>query len=50
LLSGTLAGPAVRRKRKADGVVFAIAKVRDTDCGAQRLWTVYANDADLIAR
>jgi aspartyl/asparaginyl-tRNA synthetase len=48
LLTGTLASPAVRRRRKADGAVFARATVRDSDRGEPRQWTVYANDPDVI--
>ena len=50
LLTGVLASPAMRRKRKADGVIFAVAKVRDTDRGEDRLWTAFANDATTIER
>lgn len=48
LLSGTLASAAVRRKRKADGAVFAVAKIRDTDRYERREWTAFANDLDVI--
>ena len=48
LLSVTLASAVVRRKRKADGVIFAVAGLRDTDSGAPRQWTPYANDPALI--
>ena len=48
LLSAILASPAVRRKRRADGAVFAIAKVRDSDRGMARTWTVFANDLTVI--
>jgi hypothetical protein len=48
LLSGVLASPAVRRKRRADGAVFAIAKIRDTDRGLSRTWTLFINDPVLI--
>ena len=48
LLSAILASPAVRRKRRADGVVFATARVRDSDRGMARTWTVFANDLTVI--
>jgi hypothetical protein len=48
LLSGVLASAAVRRKRRADGAIFAIAKVLDTDRGMARTWTVFANDPTVI--
>jgi hypothetical protein len=48
LLSAILATAAVRRKRRADGAVFAIAKIRDTDRGLSRTWTLYVNDPTLI--
>jgi hypothetical protein len=48
LLSGTLAAAALRRHRKADGAIFAVCKVRDTDRGSLRFWTVFANDLTVI--
>jgi hypothetical protein len=48
LLSGTLATAAVRRHRKANGVIFGV-RIKDTDRGQVRFWTVYINDPDLIA-
>ena len=48
LLSGVLASAAVRRKRRADGVIFAVAKVRDTDRGMARTWTLFVNDPALV--
>jgi hypothetical protein len=48
LLCGTLASAALRRKRRADGAVFAIGKIRDTDRGERRQWTVYVNDPAVI--
>jgi hypothetical protein len=48
LLSGTLASAAIRRKRRSDGAVFAIAKIRDTDRGLSRTWTLFVNDPALI--
>ena len=48
LLSGILASPAVRRKRRADGAVFAVARIYDTDRGAPRHWTVFINQPSLI--
>jgi hypothetical protein len=48
LLSGVLASAAVRRKRRADGAVFAIAKIRDTDRGLSRTWTLFVNDPALV--
>src|SRR5271165_754178 len=50
LLSGMLASPAVRRRRRADGAVFTIARIRDTDRGASRDWRLFANDPALIER
>jgi hypothetical protein len=48
LLSAVLTSAAIRRKRRADGAIFAIAKVRDTDRGLSRTWTVFANDLTVI--
>jgi hypothetical protein len=48
LLTGTLAGAAVRRKRKADGALFAVATIRDTDRSERRIWTVFAADIAVI--
>jgi hypothetical protein len=48
LLSAVLTSAAIRRKRRADGAIFAIAKVRDTDRGLSRTWTVFANDLSVI--
>jgi hypothetical protein len=48
LLSAVLTSAAIRRKRRADGAIFAIAKVRDTDRGMARAWTVFANDLTVI--
>jgi hypothetical protein len=48
LLSGTIYDPPVRRTRRSDGALFAVTKVRDTDKGDARLWTVYFNDPALI--
>jgi hypothetical protein len=48
LLTGTLESAAVRRNRKADGVVFAIVTIKDTDRGWSRIWTAFAGDLDLI--
>ena len=50
LLAATLASPVVRRKRKADGVIFAVARLRDTDRGNPRHWTAFANDPAVIER
>ncbi len=50
LLTGVILDVAARRKRKSDGVIFAVAKVRDTDRNESRVWTVYFNDLDLIER
>ena len=50
LLSGVLTSAAVRRKRQADGRLYAVADVRDTDRGGQRYWRVYLNDLELIER
>ena len=44
LLTCVLASSVVRHKRKADGAIFAVAKVRDTDRGEARQWTLFAND------
>ena len=43
-----MASAATRRKRRADGAVFAIAKVRDSDRSLSRIWTVFANDPTVI--
>jgi hypothetical protein len=48
LLTGVLTGAAVRRKRKADGVLFAVAKIKDTDRSERRIWTVFATDIAVI--
>jgi hypothetical protein len=48
LLSGTLANPATRRKRRSDGAIFAIVRIRDTDRGERREWTCFINDPTLI--
>ena len=48
MFSGTLASAAVRRKRKADGAVFAVVKLRDSDRGEARYWTAFANDPAVI--
>lgn len=48
LLSGILVSAAVRRTRKADGAIFAVARIRDTDRGAPRVWTVFINNPRLI--
>jgi hypothetical protein len=48
LLTGVLAGAAVRRKRRDDGAIFAVAKIRDTDRHSTRTWTAFANDPELI--
>jgi hypothetical protein len=48
LLAGIVTSAAIRRKRRADGAIFAIAKVRDTDRGLSRIWTVFVNDPVII--
>lgn len=48
MFSGTLASAAVRRKRKVDGAVFAVVKLRDSDRGEPRTWTAFANDPAVI--
>jgi hypothetical protein len=48
LLAGVLTSAAVRRKRLADGAIFAVAKVRDTDRGMARTWTLFVNDPVII--
>lgn len=48
LLTGLLTSAAVRRKRRADGAVFAVARIRDTDRGSSRIWTAFASDLDVI--
>jgi hypothetical protein len=48
LLAGILTSAAIRRKRRADGAIFAIAKVRDTDRGMARTWTLFVNDPVII--
>jgi hypothetical protein len=48
LLSGVLASAASRRKRRSDGVIFAVAKVIDSDRGMSRTWTVFVNDPVII--
>jgi hypothetical protein len=48
LLSAVLASVAARRKRRSDGAVFAVCKVRDSDRGSPRFWTVFANDLTVI--
>ncbi len=48
LLSGVLTNAAVRRKRKSDGAIFAVATIRDRDRLENRVWRVFANDHDVI--
>ena len=48
LLTGLIASAAVRRKRKSDGAVFAIVRIRDTDRFERREWTGFANDPEVI--
>jgi hypothetical protein len=48
LLSAVRASVAARRKRRSDGAVFAVCKVRDSDRGSPRFWTVFANDLTVI--
>ena len=48
LLSGILAGAAVRRKRRDNGVLFAVAAVTDTDRGQPRVWRTFINDLEMI--
>jgi hypothetical protein len=50
MLAAFVCDPAVRRKRNADGAIFATMKVRDTDRSETRLWTVFFNDPELIER
>jgi hypothetical protein len=50
LLTGRLASPAVRRKRRDTGVLFAVARIRDMDRGMPRDWTVFANELCTIER
>jgi hypothetical protein len=44
------AGPAVRRKRRDTGAIFAVARIRDTDRGMSREWVAFANDLLIIER
>ncbi len=48
LLSGILAGAAVRRKRRDTGALFAVATVRDADRGQPRVWRAFFNQSELI--
>ena len=48
LLSGVLTGPAIRRKRRSDGAIFAIVRIRDSDRFERREWTGFANDPEVI--
>jgi hypothetical protein len=48
LLSAVLTSAAARRKRRSDGAVFAVCRVRDSDRGLSRTWTVFANDLTVI--
>ena len=48
LLNGKLATTAVRRKRRSDGAICVVARVRDHDRGMPRDWTVYANDPVMV--
>lgn len=48
LLSGLLKTAVVRRKRMADGALYAVATVSDTDRGTRREWRVFANDPAVI--
>lgn len=48
LLSGLLKTAVVRRKRMADGAIYAVATVSDFDRGARREWRVFANDPAVI--
>jgi hypothetical protein len=50
LLSGVLTDAAVRRKRKSDGAVFAVATIRDRDRLENRMWRVFANNDEVIER
>ncbi len=50
LLTGKLANAAVRRKRRSDGAIYAVARIRDSDRGMPRDWTAYANDLATIER
>jgi hypothetical protein len=40
----------MRRRRKADGRLFGVAVVKDSDRGIPREWRVYVNDLELIER
>jgi hypothetical protein len=48
LLSGLLKTAVVRRKRMADGALYAVATVSDSDRGMRREWRVFANDPAVI--
>jgi hypothetical protein len=50
LLSATLSAPLVRRHRRDNGRPISVATVRDTDRGEPRIWTVFANDPDILAK
>ena len=47
-LSAVLTGAAVRRTRKSDGALFAIARAQDRDRHERRDWTIFVNDLALI--
>ncbi len=48
LLSAIIVQPLVRRRRKADGAVFGVVKLRDRDKFDDREWTAFVNDEPLI--
>jgi hypothetical protein len=48
LVTGLLAGAAVRRKRKSDGAIFAIVRIMDSDRFERREWTCFVNDPAII--
>jgi hypothetical protein len=48
LIAATLETPVVRRNRKSDGGLFAVAKIIDRDRNETRRWTVFINDQELI--
>ncbi len=50
LLTGKLASAAVRRKRRSDGAVYVVARIRDSDRGMPRDWAVFANDPAMMER
>jgi hypothetical protein len=48
LLTGRLSSAAIRRKRRDNGSIFAVARIRDSDRGVAREWVAFANDLLII--